>query len=702
MPDADRAEDTIGDRGVAVGESSPSALYTNRELSSCQVVERLLDLAEDERVPLLERVKFCAIVSSIVDDFFMLRVAGLRRMIDAGDETPHEDGRTPIQTLSEIRRRSRAQVDRQTRCLELQLRPALARRGIRIVSMDDVGSDERRALETRFRRQIFPALTPLTIHPGRPFPYVSSGSLSLGVDLRYPGESPRAFGRIKVPREILPRFVALDTDPHTFVAVEEIIAANLESCFPGMEIAGHTCFRVMRDAEIKVSDDADDLLEAVEAELRRRGFTDVVRLDVGAGIDSATREQITTALDVAPEDVFDVRGLLDLSDLHELAELPELGELRDAPWTPVTHPRLQGRDLEPADVMAAMRRGDILLHHPYHSFSASVERFVEQAVDDPNVVAIKQTMYRTSDDSRLVPTLIRAAERGKQAVCVVELKARFDERANIMWARRLEEAGIHVLYGHPGLKTHAKCILVVRREGDGVRHYVHIGTGNYHSKKARTYEDFGLLTVDPEITADVADMFNYLTGMARSPGYRKLLIAPEHLRTAIIDEIDATAAAGADAGDARIVMKMNALVDVPCIAALYRASRAGVRVELNVRDICSLRPGVPGLSENIRVVSIKGRFHEHARIYVFHRRDESRYYIGSADLMPRNLDERVEVLAPVTDPALRRELDDTLERCLQDDTYAWDLQPDGSWVRRTGRRRDVHRELMSRAAGRSA
>jgi len=458
---------------------------------------------------------------------------------------------------------------------------------------------------------------------------------------------------------------------------------------------------VTRDADFTVSDEADDLLQAVEDELRRRRFGDVVRVEVGAGMSGVIREQIAGSLEVEAEDVFDVPGLLDLNDLWDIVSVPGCAELRDLPFTPVTQPRLQADDSEQPDVMAAMRRGDILLHHPYDSFATSVERFVEQAVNDPNVLAIKQTVYRTSDDSPLVPALIRAAERGKQAVCVVEVKARFDERANVQWSRAMEESGVHVVYGLPSLKTHAKCILVIRREGDGVRHYVHVGTGNYHPKTARLYTDFGLLSCDEKIGADVADMFNFLTGFARPRNYRSVLVAPNHMRSGILEEIERTIAAHREGKDARIRMKMNSLVDRACIQALYRASQAGVPVELNTRGICCLRPGVEGVSENIHVVSIVGRFLEHSRIYAFERDQECTVYIGSADLMPRNLDTRVELLAPVRDDPLRADLLDTLDRCFADNTNAWELGEDGRWTRRTpnGEPRSVQHEL---AAGHSA
>jgi polyphosphate kinase len=682
---------------------SSSSLYFNRELSWLEFNSRVLELAEDESVALLERVKFLAITSKNLDEFFMVRVAGLHDQIEAGIETPLQDGRTPRATLEAIREVHREHIERQSRCLELELRPALAHHGICIVGVDDVGPDERRALDDRFRHQIFPVLTPLAVGLGRPFPYISNLSLSLGVLVRDPVTNVETFARVKVPKEMLPRFVPTG-DGFTFVPLEDLIAKHLDRLFPGMEIVDYDVFRVTRDADFTVSDEADDLLQAVEDELRRRRFGDVVRVEVGAGMSPIIREQITQSLEVEPEDVFDVPGLLDLDDLRDIVKVPGHAELRDSPWTPVTQPRLQADDSEKPDVLAAMRRGDILLHHPYDSFTSSVERFVEQAVADPNVLAIKQTVYRTSDDSPLLPSLIRATERGKQAVCVVEVKARFDERANVQWSRAMEESGVHVVYGVPALKTHAKCILVVRREGDGVRHYVHVGTGNYHPKTARLYTDFGLLTCDDRIGADVADMFNFLTGFARPRAYRRALVAPNHMRAGILEEIERTVAAHREGRRARIRMKMNSLVDRACIQALYRASQEGVRVELNIRGICCLRPGVPGVSENIRVISIVGRFLEHSRIYSFEREDDATAYIGSGDLMPRNLDTRVELLAPVRDEALRADLEDTLDRCFEDDVNTWELGEDGTWTRRPtdGEPRSVQRELMTAHAAQAA
>jgi len=672
-----------------------SSLYFNREVSWLDFNDRVLQLAEDASIPLLERVKFCAIYTSNLDEFFMVRVAGLHDQLEAGIDARGPDGVSAGEAIDRIKDRVGELSVRQIRCLEDSLVPGLADAGIRIASVDDVSAHERKELDARYRRQIFPVLTPLAVGLGRPFPYISNLSLSLAVLVRDPVSGHETFARVKVPKEMLPRFMPVG-EGLTFVPMEQVIAANLDSLFPGMEILDYDFFKVTRDADFTVSDEADDLLQAVEHELRRRRFGEIVRVEIGSSMNAGLRDQLVEGLGVQAHEVFHVDGLLDLADLWQIVNLPGFKELREPPWTPVTQPRLQGDDGR-VDVFAAMRAGDLLVHHPYDSFATSVERFVAQAVADPDVLAIKQTVYRTSDDSPLVPALIRASERGKQAVCLVELKARFDERANIQWAKALEEAGVHVTYGIPSLKTHAKAILVVRREGDGVRHYVHIGTGNYHPTTARLYTDFGLFTTDERIGADVADLFNFLTGYARPRGYRKVLVAPSHLRDGILDEIQRTIAHHREHGDGRIAMKMNALVDQQCIEALYRASQAGVPVDLNIRGISCLRPGVEDVSDNIRVVSVVGRFLEHSRIFGFRRGEDWSIYIGSADLMPRNLDKRVELVAPVEDEVLKADLLDALERCLVDDTNAWDLHEDGTWTRREpsgSERHSVHQELM--------
>lgn len=680
---------------AATAAVSDPSLYLNRELSWLDFNERVLQLAEDAGRPLLERVKFCAIFSSNLDEFFMVRVAGVHDQVDAGIEATSADGCAPAELLDRIGERVRELCARQADCWRGALTPALAEHSIRVVEPDALSEEERAALDDRFRREVFPALTPLAVGPAQPFPYISNLSLSLGVLVRDPSTEQTRFARVKVPKEGLPRFIPVG-DGRTLVPMEAVIASHLDSLFRGMEIVAHTVFRVTRDADFTVSDEADDLLEAVEAQLRRRRFGEVVRLEMSAGTDPLLRARLMTDLEVEERDVHEVDGLLDPSDLWQIVKLPGLRELRDPPWKPLVPPEFE-RDGKRADLFALLRERDLLVHHPYDAF-ATVEQFVAQAVNDPDVLAIKQTVYRTSDNSPLVPGLIRASERGKQAVCLVELTARFDERANIDWARSLEQSGVHVTYGMPGLKTHAKAVLIVRREGDGVRHYAHVGTGNYHRGTADLYTDFGLFTADELLTGEIAELFNQLTGYSRPEHYRRVLVAPLNLRERIIGEIDATIDAHEAGKDARIRMKMNSLVDAPCIRALYRASQAGVPVELNVRGACCLRPGVSGVSENIRVVSIVGRFLEHSRIYAFQRGEETAVFVGSADLMPRNLDSRVELVVPVDDAEARAQLLDTLERCLADTENAWDLDADGSWTHRRvpsgGQPRDVQAELM--------
>jgi polyphosphate kinase len=681
------------------------ALYFNRELSWLDFNQRVLELAEDPEVPLLERVRFCAIYASNLDEFFMVRVAGLFDQLDAGIEAHGPDGLPPREQIDAIQPRVLELDTRLHSVFNGTLRPALEEHGVRIVSLETASAEERREIDTRFHEQVFPALTPLVVGLGRPFPYISNLSLSLGVLLRDPDSGTEIIARVKVPKELLGRFLRVGERNEVFVPLEEAIAANLDALFPGAEVIDHGYFRVTRDADFTISDEADDLLQAVQDELRRRRFGEVVRLEVAAGMNAKLRGQLIDALGLEDREVYDVDGLIDLADLGDVVDAAGSHPgLRYEPWTPVTQPRLQGEDEEPVDMFAAIRQGDVLVHHPYDSFASSVERFVVQAVADPDVLAIKQTVYRTSDDSPLVPALIRASERGKQAVCMVELKARFDEEANIHWAKSMEEAGVHVVYGIPGLKTHVKAILVARREGDRVREYVHIGTGNYNPTTARLYTDLGLFTADPEIGADVAEMFNFLTGYGRPAGYRKLLVSPTTMRDRILGEIEATVAAHRAGEEARIALKMNALVDARCIQALYEASQAGVRVDLNVRGVCCLRPGVPGVSENIRVVSIVGRFLEHSRIYAFMRGEEARVLTGSADLMPRNLDSRVELVAPIEDEGLRAELLDVLELCFAENANAWELDGDGAWSRLeapVGERRSVQEELRLRHGARA-
>ncbi len=690
---------------------SDEAYYFNRELSWLQFNERVLELAEDSRERLLERFKFTAIFCSNLDEFFMIRVAGLHDQLAAGLEKRSPDGRTPLETFAELRQLTVAAVNRLALCVGDSLIPRLAEHGVTITRIDQLDEQQRAVLKEQFTAQIFPVLTPLAVGPGRPFPYISNLSLSLGILLRDPQSDQTTFARVKVPKEMLPRFLTIEqpqADPgapatRLLVPLEDVIADNLEMLFPGTEVLSYVPFRVTRDADFTVSDEADDLLRAVEQELRRRRFGEVVRIEIGAGADAALRAELMAALDVDERDIYEQEGILDLGDLLEIIRLSGLPELHDKPWIPVGHPRLRDGEGEAVPVMSAMRHGDLVVHHPYESFASSVERFVEEAVADPDVLAIKQTVYRISDDSPLVPALIRASERGKQAVCVVEVKARFDEQANIQWARALEEAGVHVVYGHPGLKTHAKCVLVARREGGGVRNYVHIGTGNYHPSTARLYTDFGLFTTDEQIGADVADMFNFLTGFSHPRRTRRVWVAPHGMRDSLLAEINRTIDAQKAGIASRIVMKMNSLVDKKCIRALYKASRAGVSVHLNVRGVCCLRPGVPGVSDNIEVVSLVGRFLEHSRVFAFLRGDEAAVYIGSADLMPRNLDHRVELVTPVDHPDGKALVLDAVERCLADDTHTWALGEDGVWRRRrpSGRKgRNAQSELMKWHAAR--
>ena len=684
---------------VALERLDSTELYVNRELSWLDFNERVLELAEDPALPLFERVRFLSIYATNLDEFYMVRVAGLHDQVDAGIDVRGADGLSPQEVIARISERVQELEARHSGQWSDRVRPALAEHGIRVIDCSTCDEHELAVVDRLFSEQIFPALTPLAVGPGRPFPYISNLSLSLAVWLRDPESGVETFARVKVPKEVFPRFLWINEG--ACVPLEQVIARHLDQLFPGMEILHHGLFRVTRDADFTVSDEADDLLRAVEDELRRRRFGEAVRLELEAELPRAMRDFVVESLAIDEVQVIDIHGLLDMSDLAELQGHDGHPELREPSWTPLTEPAFAAPEGEEPDVLGAMRSGDRLVHHPYDSFATSVERFVKQAVEDEDVLAIKLTVYRTSDDSALVPSLIQAADAGKQAVCMVEVKARFEERRNIDWARALEEAGVHVVYGLPGLKTHAKALLVVRREGAGVRHYVHIGTGNYNGKTARLYEDLGLFTCDPEIGADVAALFNALTGAARLPSYRRIVVAPERARDWLTEEIGRTIDAHRRGEPARIVMKMNSLVDRRCIRALYEASQAGVPIDLNVRGICCLKPGLPGVSENLTVVSVVGRFLEHSRIYAFYRGEERRYFIGSADLMPRNLDTRVELLVPVDDERLRDQLEDTLERCLADDTFGWELSPEG-WRRRQGGERSVQRELMERATRRAA
>ena len=562
--------------------------------------------------------------------------------------------------------------------ISLNVRAALAEEGIEIVDYAAI-PQHHQALRERFLEEIFPVLTPLAVDPGHPFPYISTLSLSIAVGLRDPESGERRFARVKVP-QILPRLIVVE--PSRFVLIDQVIEANLDALFLGMEILDHHLFRVTRNADLAIEEDeADDLLMAIEEELRRRRFGEAVRLEVERSMPPMTRRILLDGLGLRENDEYEISGMLDLTGLGQLMDL-DRPNLKVAPWAPVTPPRLVPPDEdEPADVFAAIRAGDILVHHPYESFAASVERFIAQAADDPDVLTIKQTLYRTSGDSPIVQSLISAAERGKQVVVLVEIKARFDEEANIVWARKLERAGAHVVYGLVGLKTHSKTSLVVRREGSGLRRYVHIGTGNYNPKTARLYVDLGLLTARPEIGADVTDLFNVLTGLSRQHSFRRLLVAPHSLRSRFLELVAREVEHARVGHEARIILKLNAIVDVAVIEALYEAARAGVRIELIVRGACSLQPGVPGLSESVRVRSIIGEFLEHSRIWGFANGGDPEWYIGSADLMDRNLDRRVEAVVPVEDAEARNRLAGIVEVLLADDRRSWQLLPDGTWKR---------------------
>ncbi len=655
----------------------PPLPYLNRELSWLEFNARVLHEASDERNPLMERVKFLTIFASNLDEFFQVRIAGLRQQVEAGSVSHSPDGRTADEQLAVARARILEMVADHS-SIYLDVRRALAEAGVELVDYAAI-PEHHEALRQRFFDEIFPVLTPLAVDPGHPFPYISTLSLSIAVGLRDPETGERGFARVKVP-EILPRL--LEVEPSRFVLIDQVIEANLDALFTGMEILEHHLFRVTRNADLALEEDeADDLLMAIEEELRRRRFGEAVRVEVERSMPGGTRVLLMRGLGLSEADAYEVSGMLDLTGLRQILELAR-PDLQVPAWTPVTPPRLIPPDEDvPADTFAAIRAGDILVHHPYESFAASVERFITQAADDPDVLSIKQTLYRTSGDSPIVQSLIRAAERGKQVVVLVEIKARFDEEANIVWARKLERAGAHVVYGLVGLKTHSKTALVVRREGSGLRRYVHIGTGNYNPKTARLYVDLGLLTVRPEIGADVTDLFNVLTGLSRQRTFRRLLVAPHSLRSRFLELVEREVGHAQAGRPARIALKLNAIVDVASIEALYRASQAGVQIDMIIRAGCSLQPGIPGVSENIRVRSIIGEFLEHSRIWSFENGGDREWYIGSADLMDRNLDRRVEAIVPVEDPDARTRLAHIIDLMLADDRRSWQLLPDATWMR---------------------
>ncbi|HVM54948.1 MAG TPA: RNA degradosome polyphosphate kinase [Acidimicrobiales bacterium] len=674
--------------------------YLNRELSWLDFNARVLALADQPGTPLLERAKFLAIFSQNLDEFFQVRVAGLKDQVAAGLGAASDDGLTPAEQLEVIRFRVKELMDHEARIFLDEVTPALADVGIRFSNWDELDDDDREYLVDFFEQRIYPVLTPLAVDPGHPFPYISNLSLNLALMVRDPDSLDRRFARVKVPN-LLPRFVVMP-DGERYVSLEQVIAEHLARLFPGMVVEGHHPFRVTRNADLTLEEDeADDLLMAVEVELRRRRFGRAVRLEVPSTMDEEILDLLVRELDITADDVYVTDAPLDLGGLWGLTEL-QRPDLKEEPRQSTTPARLAAADGEPVDLFARIRAGDILVHHPYESFTSSVEAFVRAAAADPKVLAIKQTLYRTSASSPIAAALIRAAEAGKQVAVLIELKARFDEQANVAWAKALEEAGVHVVYGLVGLKTHTKTVLVVRQEDDGIRRYCHIGTGNYNEKTARTYEDLGLLTCDPDIGADLTQLFNYLTGYGRQERFRRLLVAPGQLRPRLLQLIANEERHGTSG---RITMKMNSIADDDMIDALYEASKAGVKIELIVRGICCLRPGVKGLSENITVRSIVGRYLEHSRIFCFANGRETgkaAYFMGSADLMPRNLDRRVEAVVPVEDRSLQARLREILDVNLADDELSWELLPDGSWRKVPNRQGiNTHRELAQLARERT-
>ena len=675
------------------GDVSPEE-FLNRDTSWLEFNRRVLHEAIDERTPLLERVRFLSIFSSNLDEYFMKRVGGLNRQILRGWNQPSADGLTPQQTLAAIRAAVLPLLKAQADCFAHAIRPALAAAGVHLLTWGDLTDAEKAAGERYFHANVFPVLTPLAVDPGNPFPFISNLSTSLAIVLHHPERTENLFARVKVP-EGMPGWVQVNEPTvgapptasvsHRFISLTELIRANLRDLFPDMAIVDVMSFRVTRNADVERDEaDADDLMELMEEELRRRRFADVVRLEYTGARDSWMMAFLNRELELAPDDLYAMQAELDYADLKQIADL-NLGNpaLKYEPWTPVAPPALADED---GDMFAAIRAGDVLVHMPYESFAASVERFIRQSADDPKVLAIKMSLYRTGDASPFVPALVRAAEARKQVVCLVELKARFDEERNIQVANVLEEHGVHVVYGIVGLKTHAKTTLVVRQDPDGIRCYCHIGTGNYHPGTARLYTDLGLLTCEPQLTYDVVELFHYLTGRSLKRDYHKLLVAPVNMQARFLEMIDREAENAKQGKPAGIVAKMNSLEERKVIRALYRASQAGVKVDLIVRGFCTLRAGVPGLSENIRVVSVIGRFLEHSRIFYFRNAQEDpvagEFYIGSGDWMYRNLQARVEATAPIERQVHRQRLWDLMQICLTDQRQAWDLQPDGTYVQR--------------------
>jgi polyphosphate kinase len=683
-------------------ETAPERGLLNRELSHLEFHGRVLELAEDDSLPLLERVRFCSIFSSNLDEFFQVRVAGLLGQAESGLAMRSPDGLTPQQALARIRERVLELQARQSKLWRRDLRKNLAAQEIVVGGIEDLDEDELAALERRFHREIYPVLTPLAVGPGQPFPYISGLSLSLAVFVADPDTGEERFARVKIP-EGLPRFVDV-AGRGLYLPLEHVIAHYLPALFPGVTVVERAAFRVTRDADFEVSDDAADLLEAVESQLRKRRFGDVVRVEVSSSASSEMVDRLTRGLGADETQIYRIESPLDLADLSELVAL-DRPDLKFEPWVPVVPPRLHSAQSDATRIFDEIARGDVLVHQPYQSFRSSFEVFAQAAVRDPDVIAMKTSVYRTSDDSVLVGSLIQCAEDGKQSVCLVELKARFDELRNIEWSRALEQAGVHVVYGFPDMKIHAKMTLIVRREGDELRRYAHIGTGNYHAATARLYEDIGIFTADEDIAADVADLFNFITGFARTQRFRKLLVAPFTLRSGLVEEIRSVASAAAEGRPARIRLKVNHLVDSAIVDELYAASQAGAEIDVLARSTCALRPGVAGLSETIRVKSLVGRFLEHSRVYAFEADDRSTLYIGSPDLMQRNLDHRIEVLVPVENARARQELNSILDSAFADETNSWTLGADGVWERvtpaRTEKAHSHHAKLMRRAQARA-
>lgn len=690
---------------VSTPNLSDPQYYFNRELSWLEFNRRVMHEALDRRNPLLERVKFAAIFASNLDEFFMVRVASLQRQLETQPDSLTPDGRTPQQQLDEISQRLHPMVDQLQHLFDKELRPRLGDEGVYILKYEELDSAQRRYLKHYFEDRVFPILTPLAVDPSHPFPLMSNLSLNLAIALKDPETGDARFARVKVP-DSLPRFVALPADLHpqsdrpvvwAGVSLEQIVAENLDALFPGMVIQEHHLFRITRDADLAVQEEeADDLAAAIAQELNKRRFGgSVVRFQFAPTMSEFVKQTLIRGMNVDPNDLYLTQGWLGMRDLMSLMSLP-LPHLKDTPWEPVIPKRLRhlheeiALGEEPgADIFSIIRQKDLLVHHPYESFAASVEHFITQAAHDPAVKAIKLTLYRTSSDSPIIKALIAAAQNSKQVVALVEIKARFDEASNLNWARALEDAGVHVIYGVMGLKTHTKILLVVRQEDNDIRRYVHIGTGNYNAKTAKLYTDLGLLSCREELGADLTDLFNYLTGFSKQKSFRKLLVAPVTLRSGMVNLIHREIEHCKNGNPGRIIAKMNALIDPGIIQTLYQASQAGVQIDLIVRGMCCLRPGVPGVSDNIRVISIVGRYLEHSRIFHFFNNGQEEVFIGSADWMERNLDRRVEAVTPVDDPDGRKELQAILDVLLSDNRQAWELQPDGTYVQRQSRSDDA-------------